>query len=288
MAYNRYFIAAVNPEYPCKRLFLLSFKHFRAFILAAATLMFAPSGAFAWGAEGHEVVALIALRELSPAARTQVARLLGGEAMLVHESNWADEIRDQRRDTGPWHYVDIPLRAPGYDSGRDCPDRDCVVAQIENDVRILGNRGLDKDARADALRFLVHFVADVHQPLHAEDNDDKGGNDVRTLLGRERTNLHHVWDVDVVEGLGRDAGAVAGGIERGLSADQRKAWQSGAPAAWANEAHAIARDQIYPPLAGRRQLRLPRDYAWREADVARTQLAKAGLRLAWLLNNVLK
>ena len=77
----------------------------------------------AWGAEGHEIVALIALRELTPAARSQVARLLGGDAMMVHDANWADEIRDQRRDTGPWHYVDIPLDAPGYDARRDCPQR---------------------------------------------------------------------------------------------------------------------------------------------------------------------
>jgi hypothetical protein len=247
-----------------------------------------PSPAFAWGAEGHEIVALIAARELTPAARAQAAQLLGGRAMLVLDSNWADEIKDQRRDTGPWHYVDIPLGAPGYDARRDCPDSNCVVAQIENDMRILGNRQLGNRARAEALRFLVHFVADVHQPLHAEDNDDKGGNQVRVTLGRERANLHRVWDADVVEVQGRDSGMVADAILRTVLPQQRQAWMSGTPAGWANEAHALARDQIYPPLMGRQQLRLPRDYAWREAGIARMQLAKAGLRLAWLLNAVLK
>jgi hypothetical protein len=103
--------------------------------------------------------------------------------MLVLDSNWADEIRDQQRDTGRWHFVDIPLTAPGYDPRRDCPDRACVVAQIENDMRILGDRRLSDGARAEALRFLIHFVADVHQPLHAEDNGDRGGNQVGSKSG---------------------------------------------------------------------------------------------------------
>ena len=251
-------------------------------------LLVLPSPALAWGAEGHEIAALIAARELTPAARAQAAHLLGGEAMLVLDSNWADEIRDQRRDTGRWHFVDIPLTAPGYDPRRDCPDRACVVAQIENDMRILGDRRLSDGARAEALRFLIHFVADVHQPLHAEDNEDRGGNQVRVEIGRERSNLHHIWDADVVEVLGRDAGAAASDIARSLSPAERKTWAAGTPAGWANEAHAIARDQIYPPLMGRRSLRLPSDYAWRQAPLTRNLLAKAGLRLAFILNTTLK
>jgi hypothetical protein len=90
-----------------------------------------------------------------------------------------------------------------------------------------------------------------------------------------------------VEVQGIDA-AAADSIERSISPAQRKAWTGGAPSQWANEAHAIARDYIYPPLQGRRELRLPRDYAWRQAATARIQLAKAGMRLAWLLNGTLK
>jgi hypothetical protein len=277
---------AVNPEIFAKGLFLLNFRHFPSFL--ALLLILLPGPAFAWGAEGHEIVALIAARELTPAARAQAAHLLGGEAMLVQDSNWADEVKDQRRDTGRWHYVDIPLRSPGYDPRRDCPGGNCVVAQIENDLRVLGNRRLGDGARAEALRFLIHFVADVHQPLHAEDDDDRGGNQVRVAIGRERTNLHHVWDVDVVEAIGFDAGAAVDSIERSLSSADRKAWATGTPAAWANESHAIARDAVYPLLIGRRELRLPRDYAWRNAGLTRMLLAKAGLRLAFLLNGALR
>ena len=265
----------------------MKFRQFPNSVLLLALLL-APAPALGWGAEGHEVVAGVALRELTPAARRQVTQLLGSETMLVEQSNWADEIKDRRRDTARWHFVDIPLQAPAFVSQRDCAAGDCVVAQIEADVQALRNRKLDANRRAQALMFLIHFVADVHQPLHAEDNDDKGGNEVRVEIGRERANLHRVWDVDVVEVMGFDPAAVAAAIERKITPQQRQAWARGTPADWATEAHVIARDQIYPPLQGGRDVRLPRDYAWREAPVAQMQLAKAGVRLAWLLNTTLK
>jgi hypothetical protein len=247
-----------------------------------------PLPALAWGAEGHEIVAAIALRELTPAARLQVARLLGSEAMLVHDSNWADEIRDQRPQTGPWHYVDIALDASGYDAGRDCGGNACVVAQISNDLQVLGNARAPAALRAEALRFLVHFVADIHQPLHAVDNGDKGGNAVRVYLRGERTNMHHVWDVEVVQNLGWDASSIASDIAAHVSPAQKKAWQSGTPAAWANESHAIARDDVYAFLDGRRSLDLPPGYLNAAAPVVRQQLARAGVRLAWLINRTLR
>ena len=256
-------------------------------ILALSAIL-APSQALAWGAEGHEIAAAIALRDLTPAAREEVGRLLGAPVMMVHDASWADEIRDSRPETGAWHYVDIPLRAGSYDTRRDCSDDNCVVGQIGDDLRVLSNRHAPDAARAEALRFLIHFVADVHQPLHAEDNDDKGGNQVHVRLGRERASLHKLWDVDVVEPLGPNPDTIAEAIEHDLSTGQRKDWQSGTPARWANEAHAIAREHIYPPLGGARDLRLPRDYAVRQAPLARILLAKAGVRLAWLLNTALK
>ena len=265
----------------------MKFRQFPNSVLLAALLL-VPAPAFGWGAEGHEIAAAVALDELTQPARRQVAGLLGSDAMLVQMSNWADEIKDRRRDTARWHFVDIPLYAPAFVAQRDCAGGDCVVAQIQADVAALRDKRLDKETRAKALLFLIHFVADVHQPLHAEDNGDKGGNEVRVQVGRERANLHRVWDVDVVEALGFDPQGLAADIEHGITPGQRQAWAKGTPADWANEAHAIARDQIYPPLRGARALRLPRDYAWREAPVARLQLARAGVRLAWLLNSALK
>src|SRR5215475_10147091 len=99
---------ASQPKTPCKGLYLLNFRCFPKLAVLIGLALAATTPALAWGPQGHEIVALIALQELTPAARVQVARLLGGPAMMVHDSNWADEIRDQRRDTGRWHFVDIP------------------------------------------------------------------------------------------------------------------------------------------------------------------------------------
>jgi hypothetical protein len=257
-------------------------------ILLAAFLSLLPIPALAWGAQGHEIVAAIALGELSPQARAQVTHLLGNTQLLIHESNWADEIRDRRPETGRWHYVDIPLHAPNYLPARDCARGDCVVAQIGAAQRVLADTRRPRAARAEALRFLVHLVADIHQPLHAVDNGDRGGNQVRIALRGDRTNLHQLWDTRMVEALGFDSGAVAQSIRRLISPQQRKAWQAGSPAAWATESHLVARDRIYPAIRGRRSLRLPPAYLRDAMPVTREQLAKAGVRLAWLLNTSLK
>ena len=257
-------------------------------LLLIALVILLPRPAWAWGAQGHEIVAIIALQELSPQAKAQVARLLGSPAMLIHEANWADEIRDRRRDTGRWHYVDIPLRAPNYLASRDCPRGDCVVAQIAAEQRVLANPRASSGMRAEALRFLIHLVADIHQPLHTIDNDDRGGNQVRIYLRGSRTNLHQLWDTRVVEALGFDSPQVAQEIRRSVSPPQRKAWQAGSAAAWATESHMIARDRVYPAMQGQRSLRLAPTYVRDEMPLTRQQLAKAGVRLAWLLNTSLK
>lgn len=242
----------------------------------------------AWGAQGHEIIATLAQRALTPRARAEVTRLLGSPAMLVHESNWADEVRDLRPETGSWHYVDIPLNAPSYVPSRHCPAGQCVVAQIIRARQILADMRQPAARRAEALRFLIHFVADLHQPLHAADNHDRGGNEVRIQLQGRRTNLHQLWDTRIVEVLGRDAARIATDIEGKVSGLQRKAWQTGAPATWADESHRIARERIYPMVEGRRSLRLSAAYLRAEIPAAREQLAKAGARLAWLLNSSLR
>lgn len=251
------------------------------------TLLLSPP-AWAWGPEGHEIVASIALRELSPAARSQVASLLGSDAMMVHEASWADEVRTQRPETGPWHYVDIPLRAPGYDAARDCADGNCVVAQIDAARHVLGDKHAVPGARQEALRFLIHFVADVHQPLHAVDNNDRGGNQVYVELGADRTNLHHVWDTQVVQALGNGEDEIADELDHAVTPQQRKEWDAGTPADWANQAHAMARDVIYPVMGGHNHVRMPLNYPHLAEPLTRLQLSRAGIRLAWILNGTLK
>jgi hypothetical protein len=242
-----------------------------------AALAVSSSPALAWGPEGHEIIAHIAARELTPLARARIAALLGGkaEAMMVVDANWADEIRDAQPQTAQWHFVDIPLGSNGFLRSRDCPRGDCVVAQIDKDARNLADRKSPPARRAKALKFLIHFVGDVHQPLHCIDNHDRGGNTVAVRLGRRRTNLHHLWDTLLVEGMGEDAAAVAAGIEARLTPVEETALRSGTPVDWANESFRAAKRGIY----GRR------------ADpqgLVRRQLAAGGLRLGWMLNRLLR
>jgi hypothetical protein len=253
-------------------------------------LFLAATPALAWAPEGHQIVAGIAARELTPKARAQVSMLLGGDAgaMMVLESSWADEIRQQRPETMPWHYVNIELGSHGYVASRDCQGDDCVVAQIQRDAAILSDPRAAKQAKSEALLFLIHFVADVHQPLHAADRDDKGGNGTMVRLDGKRLSLHQVWDQDVVAALGDDSERIAVDITAHLTPQQKMQMESGTPVDWANESFALAQREIYAPLPVSGRITLPPDYARRESGVARQQLTKAGLRLAAMLNRIFR
>lgn len=262
-------------------------------IAAIAATVVMPSAALAWGHEGHEVVALIAASELSPVAKAQVEQLLGGDAAsaMADVSTWADKIRRDRPETGPWHYVNIEITSAGYDAARDCPNDACVVAQVQRDAAIVGDKTLAHPVRAEALRFLIHFVGDLHQPLHASDNHNRGGNEVRVVLNGERKNLHSVWDTAVVEALGDNPGTVAPALERQITAGEKRQWSRGSVVDWENQSFQIAKTKIYPTLPGTggtdAPVILPPDYTQRQADIARSQLERAGVRLATLLNKVL-
>jgi hypothetical protein len=256
----------------------------------AVVLLLLPAQAVAWAPLGHQVVAAIAARHLTPAARQQVSALLGGDAaaMLVLDSNWADEIRSGRPQTAAWHYVNIELGSGGYNAARDCPGGNCVVAQINRDAGILSDPHASRGAKTEALRFLIHFVGDVHQPLHAADRADKGGNGIKVRWHGKRLSLHQVWDQDVVQALGQDSGRIAAESDASLSAQQKQQLSGGTPTDWANESFTLAAREIYAPLPQRGRINLPDDYAIRESGVARLQLERAGLRLAALLNRIFR
>jgi nuclease S1 len=266
----------------------------RSTVFFALALFAAPSPCLAWGAEGHRIVAAIAADELTPAARQDVEELLGGDASvaMVQASTWADEIRPKRPDTAPWHFVDIPIQSNGYDPGRDCPADDCVVGQIDRGARIVADRQLAAPIRAEALRFLIHFVGDLHQPLHAADNDDRGGNRLRVVLRQHRTNMHAVWDVDVVRALGRGPEEISVRLEKEITPAENRAWSAGTPRDWANESFQIARSEVYGHILGQggtsAEIVLPPDYARDERRITAQQLEKAAVRLAQVLNQALR
>jgi hypothetical protein len=187
--------------------------------------------------------------------------------------------------------VDIPIGSRGYEPQRDCPRGDCIVAQISREERILADGRLLVAVRAEALRFLIHFVADVHQPLHASDNHDRGGNEVRIAVAGKRTNLHALWDTDLVRGLGTDPNRIAADLLTRITPRQQSEWSSGDATTWANESFNIASSEIYSGLPGfgptARAIVQPESYPSSERGVIAVQLEKAGVRLAWVLNAVL-
>ena len=265
-------------------------------LAALLTFAFASTPALAWWDYGHRTVARIAWIEVSPHTRAEMSRLMAQSRLLetpecpaanvADLSVWPDCIkryRDRFSYAYSWHFADVDICRP-FDLRAACRDHDCVTDQIERNLRLIRDHRGPVRERLMALAFLVHFVGDLHPPLHASDHDDRGGNAVRVYLGRQRTNLHHVWDVDVVQTLGYDARDVAASIT--VSPAQRKAWCNGNAADWANESHALARD-IYEGTRGHRNLRLSPTTLHSVAPITRQQLAKAGTRLACTLNQVL-
>jgi len=273
-----------------------------AFLILAGIISASP--ALAWGNFGHEIIAAVAAHRLQPHARAAVAQLLAGDpygASLSTASTWADAIRQERPETTRWHFVDIPIDQPAYIAGRDCraiPGAgDCLVAAIERERAVLIDRRQTRHRRAEALKFIVHLVGDIHQPLHcAERNADRGGNDVpivffgeSQLPTGERWNLHSVWDIGLIQHAQPDGRtrAYAARLNRWLGSQDERRLASGTVVDWVNESHAVARAHAYrgvPPEGAD----LAQAYYDANITVVDHQLAIAGVRLARVLNEALR
>jgi len=241
-----------------------------------------PSPALAWGKAGHRVVATLAMSLLTPNARSQVADLLGPHVTLAEVATWADEIRSNRPNTGPWHYVNLPRDATAYDATRDCA-RGCVVSAIDQSLRMLQDTSRDRTVREEALRWVVHFVADLHQPLHVV-AEDRGGNDVLVRFLGGQTNLHRLWDGDLIDHAWPNAVALYKPVQAVLLTATWQTSANGSPADWALETHRMALEAVY--LFPDSRVIDDRHLA-KALPVIHEQLAKAAVRLAEVLNRAL-
>jgi hypothetical protein len=250
----------------------------------------------AWGAEGHHIVARLAWALMTPAARDEASTILGGgEEAFIAAATWPDEIRSRRPETYNWHFVDIPVGEMHFDAGRDCRPTergDCVIAEIARARTEVTDPRRPADLRAESLKFLIHFVGDLHQPLHAVDDQDRGGNDVRVApLGGEpgrATNLHALWDTGLIGVSTEPEAARAARLLDDLSAHPVDV--SLDVVKWAEESHDVALRVTYhysafsssgPPLDP-----ITLDSSYRAAAIAAIdlQLERGGARLAALLN----
>ncbi len=280
-------------------------------VFAAVLSVGLPAAADAWGSEGHEIVAAIARNYLTPPVRGRVDAMLAADpdVLTAHdmltESIWADRYRSGHPETTNWHFVDIELDHPDLKAAcfgfpvfegaaSQGPTRDCVVNKVAEFSKELADPATPAAERLMALKFLLHFVGDMHQPLHDADNHDKGGNCVPLSLGGPRTiNLHSYWDTAVIEYLGEDPNAAAAMLSGRITSSDKAAWEQGDPQSWALEGFDIAKNVVYTIgsqpgcTRDRAPVSLPSGYDTKARDIAVVQLQKAGVRLAAILNGAL-
>ncbi len=268
--------------------------------------------AHAWGDEGHEIIAIIARHYLTPAVAAKVDAMLSSDnanVLTAHdmalEATWADKLREadldgSRRATREWHFTDIELG--DGDQGAACfghpalptgiaaypgIPHECAIDKVDQFRRELGDATIPPAERLAALKFLLHLVGDLHQPLHSADDHDRGGNSKHvTGAGRSR-NLHAFWDTAVVIALGRNGNTVAADLLSRITAAQKSAWARGTPASWAAEAFLLAKADAYgrlPAPGADGSYELDGEYRKGAERDAALQLSRAGVRLAAVLN----
>lgn len=287
-----------------------------ALCIAIMVAVLCPVAAWGWGDDGHKIVAVIAADNLTPAAASHVASILGvpanqraiATAMEAASIRPDWEFRDEDPKTKPWHFIDICLQDRRADIAARCPGGNCVTGKIDEYSKRLKDGSYDRWGAKGDLAFLIHFVGDIHQPLHAANDADRGGNCVPVDSRSRETNLHAVWDTTVVRGLeySVDSGrpeTTAHKLERTYAAEKdADLWIAADDIAW--ESNQLARSDIYAALqipiepcqpaanlcinpVGH-PVELDTTYLDHADALAGHQLAKAGFRLASLLNEIWK
>jgi hypothetical protein len=242
----------------------------------------------AWGVLGHRIVGEIADSYLTAKAKTEIKKILGNESVAM-SSNWADFIKSDTsfRYLSNWHYINIdkgmtPEQLREYFKKDTATD---LYTRINFLVKELKNKKLPLEKKRMYLRLLIHFVGDVHQPLHAGHKDDQGGNKVKVTWFNTPTNLHAVWDESLVNFQQLSYTEYAKAINH-TTARQRKQWQAQPLSEWLIESYNTA-DGIYSEIKEDNQ-KLWYDYNFRHVDTVNERLLKGGVRLAGLLNSIFK
>lgn len=246
-------------------------------LLCLAALL--PCFALAWGPTGHRVVGAIAEHHLSRKARKAVKRILGAESLAI-ASTWMDEVRsDSAYDhTHDWHWVTIP-DGQTYALSEKNPKGD-VVEAIDRMRTLLRSDTVPLERERVALRFLVHLVGDLHQPLHVGRGDDKGGNDFQVQWFKKGSNLHRVWDSEMIDDTKLSYTELAESLIR-PDATVMKQWQSATVREWAMESMSY-RPQVYSIGNGT----LGFQYSYKYLSIVRLRILQSGIRLAAVLNQI--
>lgn len=277
-------------------------RRFIATFATFLTLSFQPACAWAWGNEGHRITGLVASELLTAKTRIRLNQLVPG-INLGEFANQMDLFRTALSLEVPgsekWHFDNQPAcGSKGY--ADYCPNGACASGKIDAYFNVLADKSATQEARAQAAMFLVHLVGDIHQPLHASDDADFGGNQKNVLLPNVDLprNLHRVWDSDLPKLALRGVSEpnFAKQLIDRYQGTPFAAWQQGTAREWVNETNALSRRVAYSSLPGfacgvawapEKVVRLPQAYVDAALDAIPAQLAKAGVRMAWLLNRAL-
>lgn len=262
-------------------------------LILAAVLVSA--NAFAWGPTGHRVVGAVAEKNLDPAVALKIYKLLGGNS-LSKVANWPDEIKSEPETysyTYNWHYTDWKDEDHNHDetlsSGK-------LLTSIREQVAVLKNASSTDDKKAFALKFIVHLIGDLHQPLHVGNGNDRGGNNCKVQFHKKDTNLHALWDEVMIDFTNLSFSELASYVGQGRTREEVRAWRSGDVVEWAQESKEL-RNTIYPAeaqkyckadVAAADVPKLAYEYSYKFIPVVEKRLFQAGLRLAMVLNDALK
>ena len=234
-----------------------------------------------WGKNGHRATGQIAEAYLTKRAKKKIDKILKGQS-LAFVSTFADEIKSDKKYNKyySWHYINMDLDET-YATAEKNPQGD-LVSGIEKCISVLKDKNSSSDDKEFHLKMLIHFVGDLHQPMHIGRKQDKGGNTVQVEWFGKGTNLHRVWDENMIEGWDMSYLELANNA-RDLSKNQVETIEKGSLEDWVNEVHGLTVD-VYKSAKSGENLRYK--YSYDNFGKVRTQLEKGGIRLAKILNEI--
>ncbi len=253
---------------------------FSTLALSLTVLLGTASPVMAWGPIGHRITGAIADENLSGVARAQVRLLLGTED-LAEAATWPDDMKSNpaefwQKQASPWHYVTV-REGDAYKPSDAPPEGDALTALPRFTATLRDPKASQEDKRL-ALRFIVHIIGDLHQPLHVGGGNDRGGNDFKVTWFGKETNLHSVWDSGLIEQRALSYSEYAHWLSRRITPEQVVAWNVRDPQVWTSESIAL-RKTIYPANTN-----ISWDYAYQHRAEIDDRLERAGVRIAAYLN----
>jgi hypothetical protein len=256
-------------------------------LLTLCLLTLSTIALLSWGFQGHRTVALIAERHLTPQAKAAINELLDGNT-IANVASWADEVRNEPeyRKTASWHFLNEPtgLSETQFIAAVKSQPNENVYTAILAQEKILKDAAATKEQKNEALKFLIHFVGDLHQPMHISRAEDKGGNTIQVRFDDKGTNLHSLWDSKLLDHQNIRDEELAIKLDKASAAQVRK-WQSSNPLQWLWESYQIS-SKLYQETEGNNKL--VEDYYTSHIGIVNDRLERAGIRLAGVLNAVFK